>query len=68
MKIKELMEQQNLQYTQVAEAMGVSCTAVFKWANDQAYPSADKLPALADLFECSIDQLFGRDEAGQTSA
>lgn len=68
MKIKELMNQQNLQYTQVAEVMGVSCTAVSKWAKGQSCPSADKLPALADLLGCTIDELYGRDSENQTSA
>lgn len=68
MKIREWMELKGLQGVQVAAALNVSSNAVSKWVNGQAYPSADKLPALANLFGCTIDQLFGCDETGQTSA
>lgn len=61
MKIRELMESRGLQGIQVAAALNVSSNAVSKWANGQANPSADKLPALADLLNCSIDALYGRD-------
>lgn len=55
------MESRGLQGIQVAAALNVSSNAVSKWANGQANPSADKLPALADLLNCSIDALYGRD-------
>lgn len=63
MRIKELMEEQGVRGIQIADALHVSRNAVFKWTTGQAYPTADKLPALADLLGCSIDALFGR-EAG----
>lgn len=68
MKIKELMESRGLQGIQVAAALNVSSNAVSKWANGQANPSADKLPALADLLNCSIDALYGRDGPEERSA
>lgn len=70
MKIKELMESRGLQGIQVAAALNVSSNAVSKWANGQANPSADKLPALADLLNCSIDALYGREisECGDDAA
>ena len=70
MKIKELMESRGLQGIQVAAALNVSSNAVSKWANGQANPSADKLPALADLLNCSIDALYGREisECGNDAA
>ena len=61
MRIKELMEEQGVRGIQIADALHVSRNAVFKWTTGQAYPTADKLPALADLLGCSIDALFGRD-------
>ncbi|WP_242955315.1 helix-turn-helix domain-containing protein [Flavonifractor sp. An52] len=68
MKIKELMESRGLQGIQVAAALNVSSNAVSKWANGQANPSADKLPALADLLNCSIDALYGRDSPEERDA
>lgn len=61
MRIRELMEQRGIRSAQIADALHVSRNAVFKWITGQAYPTADKLPALADLLECSIDALYGRD-------
>ena len=65
-KIRELMELRGIQGIQVAAALNVTNKAVSKWVNGQANPSADKLPALADLLECSIDALYGRAGPGQT--
>lgn len=59
--IRELMEARGIQGVQIAVALKVSKNAVSKWVNGQAYPTAGKLPALADLLECSIDALYGRD-------
>ncbi len=59
MRIKELRERRGLTRIQVADRLGLSVVAVRKWECGQAYPSADKLPALADLFHCSIDELYG---------
>lgn len=46
--------------TQLASAMDVTVVAVRKWELGEAMPSADKLPALADLLGCTIDELYGR--------
>lgn len=61
------MEKQGITRREVAEALQVSSVAVSKWVNSQTYPSADKLPALASLLGCTIDQLFDRDRTDQTA-
>ncbi len=50
-------------YTQetLAERLGVTFQAVSKWENGRSSPDIDLLPKLADLFDCSIDGLFGRE-------
>lgn len=70
MRIKELREAAGLSQADVVRAMGVDQAAVFKWENGISMPRAAKLPLLADLFGCSIDDLFGRGAPGpeQTSA
>lgn len=68
MKIRELMDQRGLQCIQLADAMGVTPPCVTKWIQGTAYPSADKLPKLADLFGCSIDALYGRTPPGQDAS
>ena len=69
MRVRELLETRGITRVQLADAMGVSTMAVHKWVSGQAYPSADKLPQLARVLGCSIDELFddrppgGRGEA-----
>ena len=63
MRLREMMEKQGVTRREVAEALQVSSVAVSKWVNCQAYPSADKLPVLANLLGCTIDQLFDIDRA-----
>ncbi len=49
----------------LAEALDVSRQAVGKWEAGQAYPAAEKLPALADVLHCSLDELLrGSAECG----
>lgn len=61
MKIRELREAAGLTKADVARAMEVDEAAVHRWDNGEALPRAAKLPKLADLFGCSIDDLFGRE-------
>lgn len=61
MKIRELREEKELTMAQVADALNVSKMAVYKWEKNIAFPGADKLPVLADLFGCTIDALYGRE-------
>lgn len=70
MRIKERREALGLTQAQLADRMGVTTTAVRKWETGRALPSADKLPALADLLNCSIDALYGREisECGDDAA
>ena len=46
----------------LANRLGVTNQAVSKWETDQSCPDVQLLPTLADVFCCSIDALFGRDE------
>lgn len=70
MRIKERRESLGLTRVQVADQLGITTTAVRKWETGLALPSADKLPALADLLNCSIDTLYGREisECGNDAA
>ena len=58
MRIRERMEARGILPVQLADAMGVSPGAVGKWVYGKANPSADKLPLLARVLGCSIDELF----------
>ena len=45
----------------LAQMLEVSNQAVSKWESDQCCPDIQLLPRLADLFEISLDELFGRE-------
>lgn len=64
MRVRELLETRGITRVQLADAMGVSTMAVHKWVSGQAYPSADKLPQLARLLNCTIDELFDGEPPG----
>ena len=58
-KISELRKEKSLTQEGLAEALGISPQAVSKWENDLSCPDIMLLPALASLFDVSIDELFG---------
>ena len=60
--IKVLREKANMSQTALANTMGVSQQAVSKWETGASFPPAEQLPKLADLFHCTIDALFVREQ------
>ena len=46
---------------QLAQKLDVTNQAVSKWETDQSCPDVAMLPRLADLFEISMDELFGEE-------
>ena len=57
-KIKQLRFQYSYTQEQLAEKMGVTSQAVSKWENNVAMPDITLLPALAETFGVTIDELF----------
>ena len=47
-----------LSQDELAKKLGVTFQAVSKWENAKAAPDISFLPVMADVFECSIDDLF----------
>ena len=68
MQIGTLREQAGLTKTQLADRLGVDLSTVCKWESGVNKPTADGLLRLADLFGCTIDELFGRKASGRDSA
>jgi len=58
--IRKKREAKGLTQDQLADALGVDQTAVSQWERGVTLPRADKLPELAKLLGCTIDELFGR--------
>ncbi|MGN0484658.1 MAG: helix-turn-helix domain-containing protein [Lachnospiraceae bacterium] len=60
-KIRELRIKSGLTQRDLAEALKVVPQAVSRWEHMEADPSVELLPKLADIFEVTIDELFGRE-------
>ena len=61
-KIYSLRVAKGMTQEQLAVILCVSPAAVSKWERNLANPSIEILWALADYFECSIDELVGREQ------
>lgn len=52
----------NLTQEQLASRMGVNRSTVAKWESKNILPRNSKLPVLAEIFGCKIDDLFNKDD------
>ncbi len=57
--LRYLRKERALTQEQLAEALGVTVGAVYKWENGRSVPEISMLMQLADLFETSLDALVG---------
>lgn len=58
--IKSLREARGISQERLADLLSVDRTTVTKWENSDICPRGKQLVALAEIFQCSIDRLFGR--------
>ena len=58
-KIRELRKRDGRTQDNLAEALGVSAQAVSRWESGGSYPDMEMIPAIANYFHVSIDELFG---------
>ena len=61
-RIASLRKARGMTQEALARRLGITNQAVSKWESDQCCPDIMQLPALADIFEISMDALFGRQE------
>ena len=59
-KIATMRKEKHLTQEALANALGVSNQAVSKWEQALCCPDIELLPKIADLFEITLDELFGR--------
>lgn len=59
-KLYSLRMAKRMTQEQLAAQLCVSPAAVSKWERNQAVPSVEMLWAMADFFDCSMDELAGR--------
>jgi len=58
-KIKELRARDGRTQNDLATAVGVSCQAVSRWESGGGYPDLQLMPAIANYFHVTIDELYG---------
>ena len=61
-KIKQMRRERDLTQEEVAAHLGVSFQSISKWERGDGYPDITMLPALANYFKVSIDELLGMSE------
>lgn len=54
-----------LSVKQVADALGVTRVAVYFWEDGTCVPAVKRLPELAKLYGCTVDELLAGDESGK---
>ncbi len=59
-RIKELMQQHNLNQVKLAEKTGIRQNTISAWLLKKKEPSVTSLWLLADYFDVDIDYLVGR--------
>ena len=60
-KFKELRKGKGLTQSGLAKLLGVEQATVAMWEVGTNNPTADKLPKIAEILGCTIDDLFGRE-------
>ena len=58
-KIRELRHRDGRTQDNLADALGVTAQAVSRWESGGSYPDMEIVPAIANYFHVSIDELFG---------
>lgn len=59
-RIKELMNEENVNQTQLGKAIGIEYRTVSSWVHGKTEPHIDDLWLLADYFDVDVDFLIGR--------
>lgn len=58
--IERQRKKSNITQSELAQMLGVSQANISQWETGEAFPRADKLPQLAEILGCKIDDLFDK--------
>lgn len=67
-KIAYYRKERGMTQEELASQFDISNQAVSKWETGQSYPDVELLPKIADFFEISLDELFGREFVQKSAA
>lgn len=56
-----MRERASLTQIQVAQALNIPQSTIASWETSRSKPRADKLPAIAKLFGCTIEELLSEE-------
>lgn len=62
MGIASKRRQLGLSQAELAKMLGVDQTAVHNWESGKAMPAAKRLPVIARILQCSVDELLSVDK------
>ena len=62
-RVLQLIHEKGMTQKALAEELNVTSQAVSRWENDEVEPSISTISQMAELFDCSIDELFGKTKA-----
>lgn len=65
-RIREFRRRNGITQEVLAEALGVTSQAVSRWEASGSYPDMEIIPAIANYFGVSIDELFGYENSRET--
>ncbi len=66
--IKKLRQERDLTQEELAAHIGISFQAISKWERAEGYPDITMLPALANYFHVTVDELIGMSELENKTA
>lgn len=61
-KLKELREEKNYSQKFLASLLGLSANIICEYEKGRSQPNIETLTKLADIFNCSIDYIVGRED------
>lgn len=62
MKLEMIRKQKGIKQQEIADATGVSISAVSHWESGRYKPSVENLIKIAEVLQCSIDELLADSE------
>lgn len=64
-RIRQLREENRLSQTALAKQLGITQNALWRYENASAFPPMEIFIGFADIFDVSLDWLFGRTDSRQ---
>lgn len=59
-KIKEMREQRGITQVELAQKLSVQQSAIAAWETGKSMPRAERFVRLAEILNCSVDELLGK--------